>query len=253
MAHPEFAKTGSMARPAGVAGLMAGKASNMGMEELYGMMAARPMTLKKHALQMASPYAEVAPIGWQPREPGTKPTWNTHGAGKVSAGCIDNTYLVKPLQNAWGKARELAQNEKRVLPHKQASDLLAVSKGAQMPPVPQQMWELDSVRDRYSQCIPFYHFPDPMRIDTGFIRGPNTIPGVAAPPETPAYKVQHEFAETWREQKLRYEQNDRSNATVPVLKVVTTASEHKAPNKNAPIFLRKPAGLPGGLSLIKND
>ena len=117
MAHPEFAKTGSMARPAGVAGLMAGKASNMGMEELYGMMAARPMTLKKHALQMASPYAEVAPIGWQPREPGTKPTWNTHGAGKVSAGCIDNTYLVKPLQNAWGKARELAQNEKRVLPH----------------------------------------------------------------------------------------------------------------------------------------
>ena len=139
MAHPEFAKTGSMARPAGVAGLMAGKASNMGMEELYGMMAARPMTLKKHALQMASPYAEVAPIGWQPREPGTKPTWNTHGAGKVSAGCIDNTYLVKPLQNAWGKARELAQNEKRVLPHKQASDLLADSKGAQMQPVPQQM------------------------------------------------------------------------------------------------------------------
>ena len=140
-----------------------------------------------------------------------------------------------------------------MLPHKQASDLLAVSKGAQMPPVPQQMWELDSVRDRYSQCIPFYHFPDPMRVDTGFIRGPNTIPGVAAPPETPAYKVQHEFAETWREQKLRYEQNDRSNATVPVLKVVTTASEHKAPNKNAPIFLRKPAGLPGGLSLIKNE
>ena len=79
------------------------------------------------------------------------------------------------------------------------------------------------------------------------------VGGVAAPPETPAYKVQHEFAETWREQKLRYEQNDRSNATVPVLKVVTTASEHKAPNKNAPIFLRKPAGLPGGLSLIKNE
>ena len=76
---------------------------------------------------------------------------------------------------------------------------------------------------------------------------PAEPPGTPAePPETPAYKAQHEFAETWREQKLRYEQNDRSNATVPVLKVVTTASEHKAPNKNAPIFLRKPAGLPGG-------
>ena len=116
-----------------------------------------------------------------------------------------------------------------------------------MPPVPQQMWELDSVRDRYSQH-PLLPLPRPDAHRHRLHPRAEHDPGqVAAPPETPAYKVQHEFAETWREQKLRYEQNDRSNATVLVLKVVTTASEHKAPNKNAPIFLpqaRRLAGRP---------
>ena len=47
----------------------------------------------------------------------------------------------------------------------------------------------------------------------------------------------------------RYENVQRSLGRVPVLKKVTTDADRSAVNTHAS-FLRKPAGLPGGLSLI---
>ena len=81
-----------------------------------------------------------------------------------------------------------------------------------MPPVPADVGARQGARPLLA-VHPLLPLPRPDARRTGFIRGPNTIPGVRAPG---GGKVQHEFAETWREQKLRYEQNDRSNATVPV-------------------------------------
>lgn len=47
----------------------------------------------------------------------------------------------------------------------------------------------------------------------------------------------------------RYENEQRGLGRIPVLKKVTTDEDRGAVNTHAS-FLRKPAGLPGGLSLI---
>ena len=85
----EFSQVGTMARPAGVGGVMDVSASI----STYGEMLAKGADRGAHALQTASPYAERAEPGWAPMEPTVKPSWSDKGAGTVSAGCIDNTYI----------------------------------------------------------------------------------------------------------------------------------------------------------------
>lgn len=236
-----------MARPAGVGGVMDVSASI----STYGKMLAKGADRGAHALQTASPYAERAEPGWAPMEPTVKPSWSDKGAGTVSAGCIDNTYMPAPLKNKWGKQREMSKAEVVVLPHKQATDLLAVTLGTQLPLPEQTVNDIPTVREPYSKTIPLFHPIDPMRAEAGFVRGPNIIPGAKPPPESPlknAPPVQS-IPEDWKMRKLEYENVQRSLGRVPVLKKVTTDADRSAVNTHAS-FLRMPAGLPGGLSLI---
>ena len=261
-----------MARPAGVGGVMDVSASI----STYGEMLAKGADRGAHALQTASPYAERAEPGWAPMEPTVKPSWSDKGAGTVSAGCIDNTYMPAPLKNKWGKQREMSKAEVVVLPHKQATDLLAVTLGTQLPLPEQTVNDIPTVREPYSKTIPLFHPIDPMRAEAGFVRGPNIIPGAKPPPESPlknAPPVQS-VPEDWKMRKLecapassmelparppsaataesfigRYENVQRSLGRIPVLKKVTTNADRSAVNTHAS-FLRMPAGLPGGLSLI---
>ena len=113
-----------------------------------------------------------------------RPTAAVTGAGVVSAGSIDNTYVPKPLTNRWGKARERFSNEVAPKPHTQATDLLAVSKGAVMPPPAETLKDMPSVRPLYSKTIPLFHPIDPQRQESGFIRGPNIVPGAAPAPQS---------------------------------------------------------------------
>lgn len=103
-----------------------------------------------HALRHALPYHDMTPAGWKPKEPATKPTAGTTGAGCISQGSIDNTYLVNPLKNAWGKSRALMTNEHRVSPRTQVTDLLAVAKGFTKPAPAQTIDQMNTVRLRYS-------------------------------------------------------------------------------------------------------
>ena len=175
---------GGMARPAGVPGGLG--SSNLG-SEYYGKSLVKGTDRGQHALATASPYAERAEPGWAPKEPTVRPSWSDRGAGTVSAGCIDNTYMPAPLKNKWGKAREMSSTEVVVLPHKQATDLLAVTLGTVMPLPKQTVEEIPAIREKYSQTIPVYHPIDPMRSEAGFVRGPNIIPGAAPPPESPLH------------------------------------------------------------------
>jgi hypothetical protein len=180
----EFQQVGGMARPAGVPGGLG--SSNLG-SEYYGKSLVKGTDRGQHALATASPYAERAEPGWAPKEPTVRPSWSDRGAGTVSAGCIDNTYMPAPLKNKWGKAREMSSKEVVVLPHKQATDLLAVTLGTVMPLPAQTVEELTAVREKYSKTIPVYHPMDPCRYEAGFVRGPNIIPGSAPPPESPLH------------------------------------------------------------------
>jgi len=180
----EFQQVGGMARPAGVPGGLG--SSNLG-SEYYGKSLVKGTDRGQHALATASPYAERAEPGWAPKEPTVRPSWSDRGAGTVSAGCIDNTYMPAPLKNKWGKAREMSSTEVVVLPHKQATDLLAVTLGTVMPLPKQTVEEITAIREKYSKTIPVYHPIDPMRSEAGFVRGPNIIPGAAPPPESPLH------------------------------------------------------------------
>ena len=197
----EFSQVGTMARPAGVPGGLG--SSNLG-SEYYGKSLVKGTDRGQHALATASPYAERAEPGWAPKEPLVKPSWSDRGAGTVSGGCIDNTYMPAPLKNKWGKAREMAATEVQVLPHKQATDLLAVALGTQLPLPAQTIEELDSVRELYSQTIPIYHPIDPMRSEAGFVRGPNIIPGAKPPPVSPMHAAPpvQTVPEDWKLRKL---------------------------------------------------
>ena len=103
---------GATAKPAGLAGFM-----GAGFVTAYDR---RPTLREQHALRMASMYAEVTGPGYKAREAAVHPSWHNVGAGVISAGSVDNTYLPSPLQNAWGKSRELSHREKPTMPHKQA-------------------------------------------------------------------------------------------------------------------------------------
>jgi len=243
----EFAQVGTMARPAGVGGIMGSGAG----ADYYGKMLAKGSDRGAHALQTASPYAERAEPGWTPKEPTVRPSWSDKGAGTVSAGCIDNTYMPAPLKNKWGKQRELSKAEVVVMPHKQATDLLAVTLGTQLPLPEQVIEDIPAVRAPYSKTIPLFHPIDPMRAEAGFIRGPNIIPGAKPPPESPLKTMPpvQTIPDDWRLRKLQYENEQRGLGRIPVLKKVTTDEDRGAVNTHAS-FLRKPAGLPGGLSLI---
>lgn len=239
---------GTMARPAGVGGIM-GNASSA--KEFYGKMLAKGADRGQHALRTASPYAERAEPGWSPKEPEVAPSWGDHGAGTVSAGCIDNTFLPSPLTNKWGKQREMSKAEVVVMPHKQATDLLAVTLGVQMPLQTMTQDDMTAVREPYSATIPLFHPIDPMRSEAGFIRGPNIIPGAKAPPESPLHNSgePQPIGDDWKARKLQYENEQRGLGRIPVLKKVTCSDERGAVSTHAS-FLRNPAGLPGGLSMI---
>ena len=298
----EFQQVGGMARPAGIPGGLG--SSNLG-SEYYGKSLAKGTDRGQHALATASPYAERAEPGWAPKEPTVRPSWSDRGAGTVSAGCIDNTYMPAPLKNKWGKAREMSSTEVVVLPHKQATDLLAVTLGTVMPLPKQTVEEITAIREKYSKTIPVYHPIDPMRSEAGFVRGPNIIPGAAPPPESPLHTappIQMVPAD-WKLRKIecaalttppttlrhtappslsmltlslravptpkhalarpvrtplaaycasslgRYEKEQKGLGRIPVLKKVADDAARGAVADHAS-FLRKPAGLPGGLSLI---
>ena len=134
-----------------------------------------------------------------------RPTWADKGAGVVSAGCIDNTYMPAPLKNKWGKCREMTRNEVVVLPHKQATDLLAVTLGTQMPLPKQEVHELANVREKYSAPIPLYHMMDPLRSEGGFVRTPNIIPGALPPPVSPLHTAPPVtmIPDDWKQRKLQ--------------------------------------------------
>ncbi len=249
-----MATCGIMARPAGVAGIFA----SSGLQGQKTQTLAYGQSLKKsthgchHALRNHSPYADVAPPQWRPLEAAVQPTWATHGAGCVSGGSIDNTYLPAPLTNAWGKARELATNEVRSMPHKQATDILVRAKGCALPPPMQTENMMNSVRPPYSKTIPLFHPMDPLRTEAGFIRPPNIIPGARAPPpgvlrgeNSPPPSA---LPDGHRLMKLSYDQELSKGASrLPVSRVVNVKAHR--PMSAQPRFLKMAAGLPGGLSL----
>ena len=245
---------GQMSMPAGVPGMFGQRVSLATYD--YGAQLSAVMGLQEHALKRYTPYAKTASVGWTApgKEPSIKPKASQTGAGVVSAGSIDNTYLPKPLTNAWGKARERFENEIEKAPHKQATDLLTVAKGAHMPMPRHTMSDMTSVRPLYSKTIPGFHMIDPLRVDSGFIRGPNIIPGAAPPPQsamigvrdTPTVPPNH------RDLKIAFDQS-MDTGRIPVSKVVRGMNVKSRPNSAAPMFLTKPAGLPGGLSLIQTD
>ena len=193
----EFALVGTMARPAGVSGLMGGGNAT----EFYGKMLAKGSDRGLHALRTASPYAERAEPGWEPLEPETKPSWADRGAGVVSAGCIDNTYMPSPLKNKWGSQREKSKAEVIVLPHKQATDLLATTMGATTFEKA-AVEDMLSIREPYSATIPLFHPIDPLRAEAGFVRIPNIIPGAKPPPTSPWKGEQPGVPEDWKAKKL---------------------------------------------------
>lgn len=198
----EFQQVGGMARPAGIPGGLG--SSNLG-SEYYGKSLVKGTDRGLHALATASPYAERAEPGWAPKEPTVRPTWADRGAGTVSAGCIDNTYMPAPLKNKWGKAREMSSKEVVVLPHRQATDLLAVTLGTQMPLPKQELEELANLREKYSAPIPLYHPMDPLRSEAGFVRSPNIIPGALPPPVSPLHTAPPVtmVPDDWKQRKLQ--------------------------------------------------
>lgn len=249
-----FPKSGIMARPAGVPGMYGPTGASMA-GFTYGVPLPKATGLRDHALKRHSPYAATAVQGYSGygKEASIKPKASQVGAGVVSAGSIDNTYIPAPLTNAWGKARERSKNEIIKVPHKQATDLIIVAKGAALPAPPQALSELESVRPIYSRTIPVYHPMDPMRVESGFVRSPNLIPGAKPPPvsalvgvsETPVVPNNHKLL------KLAYDQSMNLTGRIPVARVVRAKGAEVRPQSATPYFLSRPAGLPGGLSLIE--
>ena len=248
-APPIFATSGVTSRPAGVAGLF-GNTRPGGSDFTYGISLEKGMKLREHALRRHSPYSVITPDGWSAKEPSVRPTAQSVSAGVVSAGSIDNTYTAKPLANRWGKARERATNEVFVPPHRQATDLLIAAKGAKVPPPAQGLSDMASVRPLYSKTIPLFHPIDPQRQESGFIRSPNIIPGAGPAPQsallgappTPTIPADHAL------RKLMYDRSNYGKGSVPVTRVVHARLPR--PKTAAPVFFSRPAGLPGGLSII---
>ena len=242
-----FASSGPTAMAAGIRGLFA-SSGNESAFDYGGSSLPQVVTSREHGSKVGK-QETMTPPGWLPKEALVQPTWADTGAGVVSAGCIDNTYTVVPLKNRWGKARERAAKEIAVVPHKQASDLLIVAKGGQMPTPAQSIADMNSVRPAYSKTIPLYHPIDPQRQESGFIRSPNIIPGAGPAPQSPlaAFGSLPEVPANWAALKLAYDQSADVTRRLPVSRVVKPTL--RGPNVAAPTFLNKAAGLPGGLSL----
>ena len=198
-----FATVGPMARPAGVAGMMASDPKTAPSAVYSGQQLTKSLLGTKHALQVVPPYAETAASPFWPREPDVHPNQKYVGAGCVSGGSIDNTYLPAPLRNMWGKAREMAKREVVVPPHKQCTDLLVVSKNCKMPPPPQTVADMKVVRPQYTKSIPLLHQMDPQRFDSGFTREPNIIPGAKPPPMFHVPANLPTVPDDWRLRKLK--------------------------------------------------
>jgi len=215
----------------------------------YGLPLGKATDLSEHALRRHSPYAEVSPTGWNAREAQVQPTYAVTASGVVSAGSIDNTYLPKPLHNAWGKAREMAKNEYVKPPKVQATDLLIVSKGGIMPAPTSTLADLASNRPPYSKTIPFFHPVDPQRFEAGFVRSPNVIPGAAPAPTSPLVGLgpPKEVPPHHALLKLAFDQGMHGSGRIPVARVVNAQPER--PITAQPRFQSVPAGLPGGISL----
>jgi len=239
-----------MARPAGVAGIMASGPISI-TSAFTGKAIEKGTCGFEHALRRHAPYAEVAPPAWHAREAAVHPNQSNPAAGVVSAGSIDNTYLPSPLQNSWGKARELARREvPSTLGLSQATDLLVTSKGGQMPPPYMGVQDMNSVRDPYSKTIPLFHPIEPQRTESGFIRPPNIIPGARPAPVsalrgTPAF----ELPNSWVLKKMEYDKTALGISKIPVSRVVNLSPP--APSDTQPQFLSMPAGLPGGTWLAR--
>lgn len=174
--------------------------------------------------------------------------------GCPPTGTIDNTYLPAPLRNMWGKARELSHREVEVVPRKQCTDLLIVSKGGKMPPPAQTVEDMKTIREDYSKTIPLLHNMDPQRFDSGFVREPNIIPGARPAPKffLNAAGLPAPGPEVWRTQKLRFDQT-AANPRINVSRVVQDGPERRRPGSAPPKFIRTPAGLPGGLAIVEAE
>ena len=244
-----FAKSGMSARPAGVAGMFGITTGPKDPPISFGSAMPKGTALMEHALKLHTAYAEVTPSGWLPKEPAIRPSALVTGAGVVSAGSIDNTYLPKPLNNGWGKAWERATNELGPKVHKQATDLLIVAKGAVMPPPSQGLSEMNSVRSVYSKTIPLFHPIDPQRQESGFVRPPNIVPGSQPPPISPMFGVEGVqcVPADHKLRKLAFDQSMHGTGRIPVMRVVRNTLPR--PATAAPTFLTRAAGLSGGLSL----
>ena len=246
-----FATTGIMARPAGVAGFLGSSGAGAASFE-YTLSLQKGTWNSEHALRRHSPYSIVTPPGWAAKEPAVKPTSGMVGAGVVSAGSIDNSYVPMPLENAWGKAREVSKNERRKPPRKQATDLLCVAKGAHMLPPAQTMRDMDSVRPQYSMMIPLFHPIDPQRNESGFVRSPNIIPGAKPAPVSPmsGYTAASlpQVPPDHALRKLAFDQSLKST-TIPVARTVRAGLDR--PTTTQARFIKTAAGLPGGLSLMQ--
>ena len=242
-----FASSGPTATAAGIRGLFASSGNDSAFD-YTGNSLQQVVMSRSHGSKIGK-QETMTPPGWAPKEPAVQPTWAATGAGVVSAGCIDNTYTVVPLQNRWGKARERATKEMEVLPHKQASDLLIAAKGGLMPTPAQDITQMASVRPLYSKTIPLYHPIDPQRQESGFIRSPNIIPGAGPVPQSPLAAMDQlpDVPADWAKRKLAYDQRGDVTRRLPVSRTVRDGLP--GPKADAPIFLNKAAGLPGGLSL----
>ena len=260
-------RVGPEALPAGLAGFL-GNSGNWTQKR--GPNPDRKQILThRHATATSSPYAEISEPGWAPAEPATKPSWADVGAGSVSKGSIDNSYMPVPLSNRWGKSRELQSNEVRTLPHKQATDLLHVALGGTIPLPPQSVEDMPAVGQAYARPFNTAHPVDPIRYEEGWVRFPNTFPG-AKDKKAPVYKTpleraaqlreMYQIPNSWREEKHRREEGMERLKTVP-LRPRTAAHEYnervgdqrKGIKRQVPEHFKYTvvkAGLAGGLSLV---
>lgn len=198
-------------------------------------------------------YAETAGPKYMAREPAVHPSWKDTGAGVISAGSIDNTYLPMPLTNAWGKCRELSCKENKPLKHKQATDLLVVSKRYVLPAPAMGISDMTTVRSPYSKPIPLMHPIDPMRTEGGFVRGPNVIPGAQAPPASPLLHTMPPASYGLRGAELKRSKQEYANASatrIPVNRAYLPITRPQSAYPAAHKFMHVFAGKPGGLSLV---
>tara|TARA_B110001452_G_scaffold226748_1_gene201326 strand:+ start:1688 stop:2899 length:1212 start_codon:yes stop_codon:yes gene_type:complete len=266
---------GPESQPAGLAGFL-GASGNWSTDRM-GATPASNIINHKHATLTHTPYAEVASVGWMPKEPMTKPSWADVGAGSVSKGSIDNSYMPKPLSNRWGKSRELQDNEVRTLPHKQCTDLLHVTLGGKAMPK-MTVEQMPSVGEIYAAPFQVAHKVDPIRYEEGWVRVPNIFPGamgikdgVKDPTayrsilEDPgvAYNRTQSVPEMWRSKKHSSEEATEVLKTVP-LRPRTAAHKYngRVAAQRQGIKVERPkffdynylkAGLPGGLSLVEAE